>query len=65
MGGSAAPWNGVRAPTAGPHGECVELAVSGGVLCVRDSKAPDGPVPPLARAGRTALAAAVRGFIEH
>ncbi|MFC0038761.1 DUF397 domain-containing protein [Actinomadura rayongensis] len=45
---------------SGPHGQCVELALDGAVVCVRDSKDPDGPVIRLARGGRAALSALMR-----
>jgi hypothetical protein len=40
---------------SGPHGECVEVAVDGDALCVRDSKDPNGPVIRVSGAVRTAL----------
>lgn len=44
--------------------ECVELALDGSTLWLRDSKDPDGPVIRMPSAGREVFAAALRGLIE-
>ena len=52
-----------KSSRSGPHGDCVEVAVQGTACYVRDSKDPEGPMILLGRAGWTALATAVRGFL--
>lgn len=49
---------------SGPHGECVELALDGEVVCVRDSKDPDGPVIRIARNCQLGFVAEIRRLIE-
>ncbi|TNY38189.1 DUF397 domain-containing protein [Thermomonospora catenispora] len=46
--------------SSGGGDDCVELADLGGVVGVRDSKDPEGPVLRVTRAGLVALLAAAR-----
>lgn len=52
--GPALNW---RKSTQSQGGGCLEVAVAGGVVFLRDSKRPDGPIVPIsARAWRAFLA---------
>jgi hypothetical protein len=50
---------------SGPHGDCVEIALDGIILCVRDSTDHEGLVTRLARVGREVLIEIVRGFLGN
>jgi uncharacterized protein DUF397 len=54
-----------KSSRSGPHGDCVEIAVDGVILCVRDSTGHDGPAARLARAGTAVLIEVVRGFLGN
>lgn len=53
-----------RKSTLSQIDECVEVAVDGSVLCLRDSKDPDGPVLRVPSPIRAAFAASVRALAE-
>jgi len=55
-----------KATASKPDQSCVELATVGGVIGIRDSKVPDGPILQFSRAEIRALFAGVRaGEFDH
>jgi hypothetical protein len=61
-----ADWRRSSRSGSGNNGDCVEVASSGGVVGVRDSKNPAGPVLVLPAAGWHSFVAALRhGALGH
>jgi hypothetical protein len=60
MNGTGGELSWRKSPYSGSHGDCVEVALDGDTVCVRDSKDPDGPVLRFTLAEWAAFLAAVR-----